>query len=515
MHTKEGYVYKITENEIEYLGLSGGEGSKPVPDNFKEGEINFDYEPKKEEWTQGPVTVKISTTLKGYTIQYSLTAEDNDWKDYPSNGIEVTENRAIYARLRNNIGGKMEKYATGSVANIDKLEPNTFEPTVTTTTNSITITGQTTDQGENEQYGSSKVCKYYFAIDGDKWEPEEGFSVTDENQEASHIFEGLEQETSYTLKMKAVDKAGNVIIIEKQAKTQKIVIETAQTLKEKLKDTNGESVIGKKVTGLEEGSTGVANDYEWEIFDVVDDHIYLIATDYIKVEHCPNGKNKSEIIKENDYWAKLDNVVNDYEGSSSITKENIKALNKDFYGNNNYESTDVNMKAVAYMLDTDIWTEKFIGKKEGNDKVEYVIAGPTIEQIFNSYNNKYGTKYSAKVSDVIEEAYPGALRTSIGYKISKTGDDDSYEYAINKMLMKKDGITVDETYAISSTDKAWNMFVASPSANYEDATMMVSFDGNVDNDASVGYNFSKGFRPVICLQSEVKIIEQGDGYEIE
>ncbi len=68
--------------------------------------------------------------------------------------------------------------------------------------------------------------------------------------------------------------------------------ETAQTLKEKLKDINGESVIGKKVTGLGEVDTGVANNYEWEIFDVVDDHIYLIATDYIKTEDCPNGKGR-------------------------------------------------------------------------------------------------------------------------------------------------------------------------------------------------------------------------------
>ncbi len=214
VHTIEGYVYKITENEIEYLGLSGGEGSKPVPDDLKTGEITFDYEPKEEEWTQGPVTVKISTTLDGYTIQYSLTAKDNDWKDYISDGIKVEENRAIYARLRNNIGGKMEKYATGNVANIDKLEPNTFEPTVTTTTNSITITGKTTDQEANEKYGKSGVCKYYFAIDGGDWEPTGGKTVTDENQEVSYTFDKLTQGTSHTLKMKAVDKAGKERIIE-------------------------------------------------------------------------------------------------------------------------------------------------------------------------------------------------------------------------------------------------------------------------------------------------------------
>ncbi len=217
-----------------------------------------------------------------------------------------------------------------------------------------------------------------------------------------------------------------------------------------------------------------------------------------------------------DYMSTMDNVLEDYEGSSSITKENIKALNKDFY-ENDFESTDKNMKAVAYMLDTDIWTEKFIGKKEGNDKVEYVIAGPTIEQIFNSYNNKYGTKYSAKASNVIEEIYPGSSpsMTSTGYKISKTGDDDSYEFSIDKMLMKKDGTTVDETYAISSTDKSYYMYVASPSSIDTRYVLKVYHEGDIYEDGCEYDDFGTGFRPVMCLKSEVKIVEQGDGYKIE
>lgn len=75
----------------------------------------------------------------------------------------MTQNGYIYARMGDgtNAGGTTQ----GKVENIDKLPPNDFTPTVTSTTNKITITGSTTDQIETETNASSGLDKYYFSKD--------------------------------------------------------------------------------------------------------------------------------------------------------------------------------------------------------------------------------------------------------------------------------------------------------------------------------------------------------------
>ena len=78
------------------------------------------------------------------------------------------------------------------------------------------------------------------------------------------------------------------------------------------------------------------------------------------------------------------NILGNYVGSSRITDSRLKALNSDYFNTKNYSSTNGNMKAVAYMMDTTAWNSKFLD----NDKADYVIGGPTIELLFKSYNEK-------------------------------------------------------------------------------------------------------------------------------
>ena len=96
-----------------------------------------------------------------------------------------------------------KEYATGNVAKIDKLEPKPFTPTATVTTNSITLTGSTTDADATSDNACSGIEKYYFSKDnGTTWEPTDGQTNT------SYTFNNLTQKQEYNLKMKAVDKAG-------------------------------------------------------------------------------------------------------------------------------------------------------------------------------------------------------------------------------------------------------------------------------------------------------------------
>lgn len=202
--TKEGYVYVVKVEKVEYIGK---QGENPPPD-LQESDVTFHYEPT--DWTNGSVEISIETEITGYTLQYSI--DEKKWTDYTT-AITMKDNGAIHARLINNLdeaGG----YATGNVENIDRLEPNSFTPTATSTTNSITLTGSTTDKAKTATDGCSGIAKYYFSKDnGSTWEPSAGQTGT------SYTFTGLTQNKSYSLKMKAVDKAGNETITSTLSKS--------------------------------------------------------------------------------------------------------------------------------------------------------------------------------------------------------------------------------------------------------------------------------------------------------
>ena len=162
----------------------------------------FEYSPTT--WTRGSVYVTITTTVTGYTLQYSLDA--TSWKNYEG-AVPRTENGPIYARVVDSTSQSATGYATGNVTIIDKLPPNDFTPTATSTTNSITLTGSTTDAEKTSTNGSSGIQAYYFSKDN-------GATWVGGTESTSYTFTGLSQETTYSLRMKAVDNAGNELITE-------------------------------------------------------------------------------------------------------------------------------------------------------------------------------------------------------------------------------------------------------------------------------------------------------------
>lgn len=176
---------------------SGGD-TVAVPD-LKETDVEFI--PSKTGWTNESITVTINNKVTGYTLQYSK--DGTNWIKYVA-PVVMDQNGTIKVRLLDEKSGRTGGSVSKGITNIDKLPPNTFTPTATSTTNSITLTGSTTDQTATATNGSSGVVKYYFSKDdGATWEPTEGQAGT------SYTFEGLTQNQNFTLKMKAVDEAGN------------------------------------------------------------------------------------------------------------------------------------------------------------------------------------------------------------------------------------------------------------------------------------------------------------------
>ena len=86
----------------------------------------------------------------------------------------------------------------------------------------------------------------------------------------------------------------------------------------------------------------------------------------------------------------MDNVINGYSGSSSITDPDLKALNSQYTAS----STNINMKVVAYMMDTNAWSVY------AGEKAEYAIGGPSLELFVKSYNEHYGTGYTTSANSI-------------------------------------------------------------------------------------------------------------------
>ena len=339
----------ITTNEPEYV-IEGklddyldnqGSTEPEEPPVYEEGDITFSYSP--ESMTNKDVEVTITKNVEeNYTIEYSKY-DTNNWKEYVS-PVTMEKNGAIYARLKNSSG--VSNYAAGNVSNIDKLPPN--EPTIQVgevTENSITVTASSTDKTATSEYGNSGIQGYQFSKDnGESWEPE---TV---QTSGSYTFTGLTEDTTYNIKVKVVDNAGNETI-------------TANAISQKTESggisagdlENSGSIFGSEVKGYEaEGVT------EWKIFYTgimpgeTESHIYLISSDYIPYESIPYSTNSAGVVTnrkpnkgEYECAGYFDNILADYSGSSRITEARIKGLNNSYFNDKKYTSTYDNMKSVA------------------------------------------------------------------------------------------------------------------------------------------------------------------------
>ncbi|MCI8383387.1 MAG: hypothetical protein HFJ33_00640 [Clostridia bacterium] len=215
--TKEGYIYEVTENKVEYIGKQGG---VEIP-KLEESNIVFRYNPSPEEqtWTNGKVDVSIVAQTSEYQLQYSLDAKN--WKNYEKE-VEVQQNGVIYARLVNNLYESVCQ-ATGNVTNIDATGPTATISFNSTNTNTVSSIIATVEQMDNQSGINITNCKWvYNTISGSIGTNEEdytggNFTITPEEIELKVETAGI-----YYLHVLAIDNAGNKKeIISKQEITVK------------------------------------------------------------------------------------------------------------------------------------------------------------------------------------------------------------------------------------------------------------------------------------------------------
>lgn len=247
----------------------------------------------------------------------------------------------------------------------------------------------------------------------------------------------------------------------------------------------------------------------WKIFYADTNNIYLIADDYVELAKLPRGTDTSgkpvgnAPANTDTHYPKaapFNNIMDAYStGSARITTDTIKKLNKSFFIDKQFtgvenSTVNPNMKAVAYMLDTTAWS-KF---KDSNGKADYAIGGPTIEMLMKSYSQKHNVQYKAEAkNDTGHE----------GYKISKD-NGENWSTSCSAMLS-----TSDSLYVLLTSKGPDAMWLASPSAGNAYYVMGVYYNGNVNGNYCS--NGNRGFRPLVCLKSNVQLQESGDGFSIK
>ena len=241
----------------------------------------------------------------------------------------------------------------------------------------------------------------------------------------------------------------------------------------------------------------LSENYKWRIFYATNDNIFLISEDYINVADLPataKGNKPANTDFSYSKAAPLNNIINDYAGSASIDND-MKWFNKDYF-NKGYTSTFENMKAVSYLLDKSIWTDKFKGVG-----ADYIVGGPSLDMIFTSYN-----QYTDQ-----SNMYQSRVENSTGYQLSYDCGTTWKEYIQDgsKYLTKRDNL-----YRISSKNNAYAYWISGPSALGTNYIVGMHSSGYIG--CNVYNSTNTGFRPIICLKSGISLkeIEEGTSYQI-
>ena len=394
----------------------------------------------------------------------------------------------------------IEDLLTGEVSEGEPETPDTTAPTANISLNTTSTTPgaaieATVTHTDNESGVAIANCKYIFdttngnlGIDSSSWETANSFNTNPETLNLT-----AEAEGTYYLHVLTVDVAGNKGETISEAVTVEEDGITAEDIAEDIL-TNPETYYGKTVSGYTcTNSSAVSN---WKIFYAGNDfsadgsyHIYLISDYYIPYANIPKTSAGTSLTKgycsHSACWNNT--ALNNYAGSGSITDSNIKKLNNDYFNTKGYSGANANMRAVAYMLDTNAWS---VYKGENAD---YAVGGPNIEMIMKSYSQKHGVDYRAQAS------------SATGYQVSNNGGA-SWANNIANMLS-----TTDSLYVLTDQAAALGYWVSSPSANNINYVMLVNYTGNVNNASCHDSLALLGFRPLVCLSSDVKLEQLSDG----
>lgn len=197
--------------------------------------------------------------------------------------------------------------------------------------------------------------------------------------------------------------------------------------------------------------------------------------------NCPNGK---------DYRAHFVDIISEYSGLDRVLANktyvnSLKKLNSKFFDMfsdgkiTNSTKKHGNNKAVAYMQDIEAWSIY----KDEEGYAEYVIGGPSVEMLYDSYKQTHSNsdkKHMYTVTGENKETNENNAKGtgSAGYQISWDGGQTWKTITeINFSYLSSD---IDKLYTGDGThQKAYGYWLLSPSAQNDETIMGVYYYGKV------------------------------------
>lgn len=438
--------------------------TKKNPD-YKLNNNNTTFSSSPSGWTNGDVIVNVKTTIQEYTLQTSK--DGKNWND--SNEQAFSTNGIMYARLWN--GSESVSELQYEINNIDKSTPEVSATAINT--NSIKISASDSESG---------IIGY--AVTTSSTKPENFTGVTNTKSFENSISKLAHNTTYYVWIKDEAENTSQYSLKTPELKAGSLKLSKAMTQKSDASDVanNIGSYIGSTVTNYT--PNGGDKNVGWKIFyagksDAGDssenDHIYLIADDYIDIKNSVgeyNTPGSVDALVDSPKCAALVHVGGS--GDNSLAK--------------NWLKEDYGSSPIEYMLDTEGWSSLY-----GNEYAEYAIAGPTVEMFAKSWNSNDG--------------YP---KLSYYY--------DEYGYSIDNIKSTDTGYS-DKLYFQSIEEEVRNScdgyWIIGQSRWYATVPVGISItnkngDHSVNSYAQWGRN-SLGFRPVVCLNTKVKL--QADGMD--
>ena len=196
----------------------------------------------------------------------------------------------------------------------------------------------------------------------------------------------------------------------------------------------------------------------WRIFYDDSNYVYLISSK-------SDGSNTVDSCQ-------LDRYLGTYDtGSAGITDSFLQSLNSQWFAAlNGTPSPGNNAKAVAYLMDQNVWDEY----KDSEGNAAYAIGSPTLELYANSYNK-------TSIANSREHQIEITGCTSVGYSENTSSGWLSTEF--------NNGI-----YNNGSSSYWW---LASPSSYHSDHVFHVY--GNYGSLTYDYVNRSRGLRPIVII----------------
>ena len=245
------------------------------------------------EWTKENVKVTITPNYNDYSYMYKI--DDGEYQNY--NGeFTVDKNCTVIAKsIKENVESEV---TTKEITNIDKVLPvikEITEENITTKSFDIKVKGQDNESGLSEIriYKNEELMVSYPYTERLNEEKEETYSLT-----------GLEENTTYKIKVELIDKVGNINISEeKEITTLKRVIVSR--------------IIGRNNSLYE-------SEAEYELFESLEEAITSCGSNECTIEMVLDTKESVNVLEGQEIKLELNGKI--VTGTRDYTIENSGEL---------------------------------------------------------------------------------------------------------------------------------------------------------------------------------------------